>query len=62
VESSTSGGSAKTPARSENILLFPDSAFLEEVSPDGKAKMTISEFCEQCFLRHHAVSPGTRQE
>ena len=24
--------------------------------------MTISEFCEQRFLRYHAVSPGTRQE
>ena len=23
--------------------------------------MTISEFCEQRFLRYHAVSPGTRQ-
>ena len=24
--------------------------------------MTISEFCEQRFLRYHAVSPSTRQE
>jgi integrase len=36
--------------------------FLEETSPAGKATMTISEFCEQRFLRYHAVSPGTRQE
>ena len=36
--------------------------FLEETSPAGKAKMTISEFCEQRFLRYHAVTPGTRQE
>jgi hypothetical protein len=36
--------------------------FPEEASPAGQAKMTISEFCEQRFLRYHAVSPGTRQE
>lgn len=36
--------------------------FLEETSPADKAKMTIAEFCEQRFLRYHAVSPGTRQE
>ena len=36
--------------------------FLAETSPAGKATMTISEFCEQRFLRYHAVSPGTRQE
>lgn len=36
--------------------------FLEETSPAGEATMTISEFCEQRFLRYHAVSPGTRQE
>ncbi|MBV9095417.1 MAG: hypothetical protein JO132_16325, partial [Streptosporangiaceae bacterium] len=36
--------------------------FLEETSPAGKATMTISEFCEQRFLRYHAVSPSTRQE
>ena len=36
--------------------------FLEETSPAEKATMTISEFCEQRFLRYHAVSPGTRQE
>jgi hypothetical protein len=24
--------------------------------------MTTSEFCEQRFLRYHAMSPGTRQE
>jgi len=24
--------------------------------------MTISEFCEQRFLRYHAVSASTRQE
>ena len=36
--------------------------FLDETSPADKAKMTISEFCEQRFLRYHAVSPGTRQE
>jgi integrase len=36
--------------------------FLEEASPAGKATMTIAEFCEQRFLRYHAVSPGTRQE
>lgn len=36
--------------------------FLEETSPAGKATMTIAEFCEQRFLRFHAVSPGTRQE
>jgi hypothetical protein len=36
--------------------------FLDETSPAGKATMTISEFCEQRFLRYHAVSPGTRQE
>jgi Phage integrase, N-terminal SAM-like domain len=36
--------------------------FLEERSPAGKATMTISEFCEQRFLRYHMVSPGTRQE
>jgi integrase len=35
--------------------------FLEETSPSGKATMTISEFCEQRFLRYHAVSPATRQ-
>ena len=42
MESSTSGSSAKTPARSENILLFPDSAFLEEASPDGKALAALA--------------------
>jgi integrase len=36
--------------------------FLDETSPADKAKMTIYEFCEQRFLRYHAVSPGTRQE
>ncbi len=36
--------------------------FLEETSPSGKATMTISEFCEQRFLRYHAVSPSTRQQ
>jgi len=36
--------------------------FLDETSPAGKAKMTISEFCEQRFLRYHAVGPSTRQE
>ena len=36
--------------------------FLDGTSPAGKATMTISEFCEQRFLRYHAVSPGTRQE
>ena len=36
--------------------------FLDETSPADKAKMTISEFCEERFLRYHAVSPGTRQE
>jgi integrase len=36
--------------------------FLKETSPADKATMTISEFCEQRFLRYHAVSPGTRQE
>jgi hypothetical protein len=36
--------------------------FLEETSPSGKATMTIAEFCEQRFLRYHAVGPGTRQE
>ena len=36
--------------------------FLDETSPADKAKMTIAEFCEQRFLRYHAVSPGTRQE
>jgi integrase len=36
--------------------------FLDETSPADKAKITISEFCEQRFLRYHAVSPGTRQE
>ncbi len=36
--------------------------FLDETSPSGKATMTIAEFCEQRFLRYHAVSPGTRQE
>jgi hypothetical protein len=35
--------------------------FLEETSPSGKATMTISEFCEQRFLRYDAVSPGTLQ-
>jgi hypothetical protein len=35
--------------------------FLEETSPAGKATMTIAEFCEQRFLRYHAVSPGTRR-
>lgn len=35
--------------------------FLEDTSPANKATMTISEFCEQRFLRYHAVSPGTRQ-
>lgn len=35
--------------------------FLEDTSPADKATMTISEFCEQRFLRYHAVSPGTRQ-
>jgi integrase len=36
--------------------------FLGETGPADKAKMTISEFCEQRFVRYHAVSPGTRQE
>jgi integrase len=36
--------------------------FLDETSPADKARMTISEFCEERFLRYHAVSPGTRQE
>jgi hypothetical protein len=36
--------------------------FLDETSPADKAKMTIAEFCEQRFLRYHAVSPSTRQE
>jgi integrase len=36
--------------------------FLEETSPADKAKMTISDFCDQRFLRYHAVSPSTRQE
>ena len=36
--------------------------FLEETSPAVKATMTISQFCEQRFLRYHAVSPATRQE
>ena len=36
--------------------------FLDETSPAAKATMTISEFCEQRFLRYHAVSPSTRQE
>ena len=36
--------------------------FLKETSPADKAKMTISEFCEQRFLRYHAVSASTRQE
>src|SRR5215469_7623207 len=36
--------------------------FLDETSPAGKAKMTIAEFCEQRFLRYHAVCPSTRQE
>jgi hypothetical protein len=35
--------------------------FLEDTSPADKATMTISEFCEQRFLRSHVVSPGTRQ-
>ena len=35
--------------------------FLEETSPADKARMTVAEFCEQRFLRFHAVSPGTRQ-
>ena len=35
---------------------------IERANPAGKAAMTISEFCEQRFLRYHAVSPGTRQE
>lgn len=36
--------------------------FLEETSPADKATMKISEFCEQRFLRYHAVSPSTLQE
>jgi integrase len=36
--------------------------FLDETSPADKAKMTISDFCAQRFLRYHAVSPSTRQE
>jgi integrase len=36
--------------------------FLDETSPADKARITISEFCGQRFLRYHAVSPGTRQE
>jgi integrase len=36
--------------------------FLEETSPADKATMTIADFCEQRFLRYHAVSAGTRQE
>jgi len=36
--------------------------FLDETSPAGKAGMTIAEFCEQRFLRHHAAGPSTRQE
>jgi integrase len=36
--------------------------FLDETSPADKARMTIAEFCEQRFLRYHAVSPSTRQE
>ena len=36
--------------------------FLDGTSPAAKATMTISEFCEQRFLRYHAVSPSTRQE
>jgi integrase len=36
--------------------------FLDETSPADKARMTISEFCEQRFQRYHAVSPSTRQE
>ena len=35
--------------------------FLDETSPADKATMRIGEFCEQRFLRYHAVSPGTRQ-
>jgi integrase len=36
--------------------------FLDETSPADKATMTITEFCEQRFLRFHAVTPATRQE
>src|ERR1700730_9713065 len=36
--------------------------FLDETSPADKAKMTIAEFCEQRFLRYHAITPSTRQE
>jgi integrase len=36
--------------------------FLEETSPADKARMTIGEFCDQRFLRYHAVSPSTLQE
>ena len=36
--------------------------FLDETSPSDKAKMTISEFCEQRFLPYHAITPSTRQE
>jgi integrase len=36
--------------------------FLDETSPAANATMTIAEFCEQRFLRYHAVSPTTRQE
>ena len=38
--------------------------FLDETSPSDKARMTISEFCEQRFLPYHAMSsehsPGVR--
>jgi hypothetical protein len=36
--------------------------FLDETSPSDKAKMTISEFCEQRFLPYHAITLSTRQE
>ena len=36
--------------------------FLDETSWSEKAKMTISEFCEQRFLPYHAITPSTRQE
>ncbi len=36
--------------------------FLQETSPADKAKKTISDFCDQRFLRHHAMSHKHRQE
>jgi len=36
--------------------------FLDETSPADEAKVTIGQFCEQRFLRFHAVSPSTRQK